>query len=158
MLSDKKCISWLKCWITDLLFNNRYIHFFKIYSTLLNTTAHVHVQGHFINTRNNTLLNWAQDTGVLLKSSEISGLSKIFWARQCKLHLSNACVVCTSDMNLQLRASDIWLQGTRSGTTNGILFCGYDDTKTLFIYTSYTAALFNSWVWILNQKLLIHFQ
>lgn len=76
-----------------------------------------------------TLLNWAQDTGILLKSSEMSGWSKIFWARKWRLYLSKHRCVCTSDMNLLLRASHICFQGTRSGTMNGILFWNHHSTE-----------------------------
>lgn len=75
-----------------------------------------------------TLLNCAQDTGILLKSSEMSGWSKIFCARKWRLYLSKPRCVCTSDMNLLLRASHICFQGTRSGMTNGILFWNQHST------------------------------
>lgn len=71
-----------------------------------------------------TLLNWAQETIMLLNSSKNSGLSNIFWAKKCWLYWSRLWSVCTSDMNLLLSVLDIRLQGTRSGTTNGILSWG----------------------------------
>lgn len=68
-----------------------------------------------------TLLNWAQETIMLLKSSAKSGLSKIFWAKKCWLNWSRLCFVWTSEVNLLFRVLYIILQGTRSGTTNGTL-------------------------------------
>lgn len=68
-----------------------------------------------------TLLNWAQETIMLLKSSAKSGLSNIFWAKKCWLYWSRLCCVWTSEVNLLLRVLHISLQGTRSGTTNGTL-------------------------------------
>lgn len=76
-----------------------------------------------------TLLNWAQDTGILLKSSEMSGWSKNFWARKWWLYMSKRFCVCTSDTNLLLRASHICFQDTRSGTMNGILFWNHHSTE-----------------------------
>lgn len=68
-----------------------------------------------------TLLNWAQETDMLLKSSAKSGLLKIFWAKKCWLYWSRLWLVWTSEVNLLLRVLYIILQGTRSGTTNGTL-------------------------------------
>lgn len=68
-----------------------------------------------------TLLNWDQETDMLLKSSAKSGLLKIFWAKKCWLYWSRLWLVWTSEVNLLLRVLYIILQGTRSGTTNGIL-------------------------------------
>lgn len=68
-----------------------------------------------------TLLNCAQETIMLLKSPLKSGLSKIFWAKKCWLHLSKWCFVWTSEVNLLFRVLYIIFQGTYSGTANGTL-------------------------------------
>ncbi len=76
-----------------------------------------------------TLLNWTQDTALLLKSSMMSGLWKIFWERKLRLYMSKPRCVCTSDMNLLLRASPICFQDTWSGTMNGILSWNHHSTE-----------------------------
>lgn len=84
-------------------------------------TQQMHVSG--------TLLNWTQDTELLLKSPLDSGLLKIFWARKWRLYMSKPRCVCTSDMNLLLRASLICFQDTLSGTMNGILSWNHHSTE-----------------------------
>ncbi len=84
-------------------------------------TQQMHVSG--------TLLNWGQDTVLLLKSSSLTCFSKIFWARKWRLYMSKPRCVCTSDMNLLLRASPICFQDTCSGTMNGILSWNHHSTE-----------------------------
>lgn len=114
-----------------------------------------------------TLLNWAQETSMLLKSSAKSGLSNIFWAKKCWLYWSRLCFVWTSETNLLLRVLYIILQGTRSGTTNGILSweqqqrCKCDNDGQVFrlikkenytkAYSSYVKLFLNSFFFFSGQ-------